>query len=61
MLSFNEMDPVQGDVLAGGATYGLNAPPGTAEAIGLSKPSLLTDETPNTQSSTRMCLRVTLH
>src|SRR3954453_22652290 len=38
----------------GGATYGLNAPPGTAEATGLSNPSLLTDETPNTQSSTRM-------
>ena len=37
-----------------GATHGLNAPPGTAEATGLSKPSLLTDETPNTQSSTRM-------
>jgi hypothetical protein len=37
-----------------GATYGLNAPPGTADATGLSKPSLLTDETPNTQSSTRM-------
>jgi hypothetical protein len=43
---------VQGDVL-GGATNGLNAPPGTAAATGLSKPSLLTDETPNTQSSTR--------
>src|SRR4051794_17717177 len=42
----------------GGATYGLNAPPGTAEATGLSKPSLLTAETPNTQSSTRMCGRI---
>ena len=37
-----------------GFTHGLNAPPGTAEATGLSKPSSLTDETPNTQSSTRM-------
>src|SRR5438309_11886886 len=44
-----------------GATYGRNAPPGTAEATGLSKPSLLTDETPNTQSSTRMCGRTILH
>ena len=42
------------------ATYGLNAPPGTAEATGLSKPSLLTDETPNTQSSTRMRFRTSL-
>ena len=38
-----------------GATHGLNAPPGTAEATGLSNPSALTDDTPNTQSSTRMC------
>src|SRR3954453_22977072 len=38
----------------GGATYRRNAPPGTAEATGLSNPSLLTDETPNTQSSTWM-------
>ncbi len=30
----------------GGAPYGLNAPPGTAEATELSKPSLLIDETP---------------
>ena len=37
-----------------GFTQGLKAPPGTAEATGLSKSSLLTDETPNTQSSTRM-------
>src|SRR3954452_13873325 len=43
----------------GGATYGLNAPPGTAEATGLSNRSLLTDDTPNTQSSTRMCGRTT--
>src|SRR5881397_3454447 len=35
---------VQDDGFAGGATYGLNAPPGTAEATGLSKPSLLIDE-----------------
>src|SRR4051794_33140977 len=45
--------PIYFFVLGGGATYGLNAPPGTAEATGLSNPSLLTDETPNTQSSTR--------
>ena len=38
----------------GGGTYGLNAPPGTAEATGLSEPSAATEETPNTQSSTRM-------
>src|SRR6187549_2535413 len=42
----------EGDFSAG-FTYGLNAPPGTAEATGLSKPSSLTDETPSTQSSTR--------
>ena len=36
------------------ATYGLNAPPGTAEATGLSLPSAATEETPNVQSSTRM-------
>jgi len=51
--------PIKGEDYCGffsaGATYGLNAPPGTAEATGLSKPSLLTEETPNTQSSTRMC------
>src|SRR4029079_17859351 len=45
--------------LAGGATYGLNAPPGNAEATALSKPSLLTEETPKTQSSTRMWGRLT--
>ena len=46
--------PHQGEGLLAGATHGLNAPPGTAEATGLSNPSGLTDETPNTQSSTRM-------
>src|SRR5690242_4780398 len=58
---FNEMDP-QGDgqrFFGGGATYGLNAPPGTAEATGLSNPSLLTEETPNTQSSRRTCGKLT--
>src|SRR5258708_35015255 len=45
----------------GGAPYGLNAPPGTAEATELSKPSLLTDETPNIQSSTRIPFRTLLY
>ena len=44
-----------------GFTQGLNAPPGTADATGLSKPSLLTDETPNTQSSTRMPFKIAVH
>src|SRR6478672_1988529 len=48
-------------LVLGGATYGLNAPPGTADATGLSNPSLLTDETPNTQSSTRTCGSTALH
>src|SRR4051794_25521053 len=52
--------PIYFFVLGGGATYGLNAPPGTADATGLSNPSLLTDETPNTQSSTRMWGRFTM-
>jgi hypothetical protein len=47
--------------LAGGATYGLKAPPGTADATGLANPFEATDATPNTQSSTRMCGRTTLH
>src|SRR3954454_5145410 len=54
------LNRVQDDGLAAGATYGWNAPPGTAEATGLSNPSLLTDETPNTQSSTRMWGRTSL-
>jgi hypothetical protein len=41
---------------AGGAggSNGLNIPPGTADATGLSDPSSATEDTPNTQSSTRM-------
>ena len=49
--------PIKGEgsyCVGGGGVYGLNAPPGTAEATGLSKPFALTDDTPNTQSSTRM-------
>ena len=38
---------------AGGGT-GRKAPPGTADATGLSDPSAATEDTPNTQSSTRM-------
>ena len=53
--------PHQGEGLLAGATHGLNAPPGTAEATGLSKPSFDTEDTPNTQSSTRMPLRTDLH
>ena len=44
-----------------GFTHGLKAPPGTAEATGLSQPSLLTEETPKIQSSTRMWSSLTLH
>lgn len=42
-----------------GFTQGLKAPPGTAEATGLSKP-FFPDVTPNTQSSTRTCSRTAL-
>jgi len=37
---------------AGGGN-GLNIPPGTADATGLSDPSAATEDAPNTQSSTR--------
>src|SRR5688500_11945696 len=52
------MSCLQRQFVAGGFTHGLNAPPGTAEATGLSKLSALTEETPNTQSSTRMPSRM---
>jgi hypothetical protein len=51
-----DASPVQWDYLLGlrRRDVGLERAAGTAEATGLSNPSLLTDETPNTQSSTRM-------